>query len=68
MEVTIIKFSLHESKLISAIKQKFTINLISCSFMNPKIRVRLILLLVGMGKEWAGPVFLHPDNLASAQD
>ena len=31
-------------------------------------RVRLILLLVGVGKEWANPVFLHPDNLASAQD
>ena len=31
-------------------------------------RVRLILSLVGVEKEWAGPVFLHPDNLASAQD
>ena len=31
-------------------------------------RVRLILSPVGVGKEWAGPVFLHPDNLASAQD
>ena len=31
-------------------------------------RVRLILSLVGVGKEWAGPVFLHPDNLFSAQD
>ena len=31
-------------------------------------KVRLILSLVGVGREWAGPVFLHPDNLASAQD
>ena len=31
-------------------------------------RVKLILSLVGVGKEWASPVFLHPDNLASAQD
>ena len=31
-------------------------------------RVRLILYLVWVGKEWASPVFLHPDNLASAQD
>ena len=29
--------------------------------------VRLILSPDGLGKEWAGPVFLHPDNLASAQ-
>ena len=26
------------------------------------------LSLVGAGKEWAGPVFLQPDNLASKQD
>ena len=25
-------------------------------------RVRLMFSLVGVGKEWAGPVFLHPDN------
>ena len=25
-------------------------------------RVMLILSLVGVGKEWASPVFLHPDN------
>ena len=31
-------------------------------------KVRLIRSLVGVGKEWAGPDFLHPDNLASAQD
>ena len=30
-------------------------------------RVRLILSLVEVEKEWAGPVFLHPDYLASAQ-
>ena len=31
-------------------------------------RIWLIFSLVGVGKESAGPVFLHPDNLASAQD
>ena len=31
-------------------------------------RVSLILSQVRVGKERAGPVFLHPDNLASAQD
>ena len=31
-------------------------------------RVKLIVLLVWVGKEWAGPFFLQPDNLASAQD
>ena len=31
-------------------------------------RVRMVLSLVRVGKEWASHIFLHPHNLASAQD
>ena len=31
-------------------------------------RVRLMLSLVEVGKEWEGPVFLHPDNLLQETD